>query len=78
MARDCYDDCIAYLDSQLGRLFAKLDSTGLLENTLVIVTSDHGELLGEHQSFGHGLSLYREVAEVPLLVLRRSEFQQGV
>jgi len=69
MARDCYDDCIAYLDLQLGRLFAQLDSKGLLENTVVIVTSDHGELLGEHQSFGHGQSLYREVAEVPLVIV---------
>ncbi len=77
MARDCYDDCILYLDGQLGRLLAQLDSTGLLDNTLVVVTSDHGELLGEHQSFGHGQSLYREVAEVPLLIVAPRRIPAG-
>ena len=43
MARDCYDDCIAFLDDQLGRLLDELDGQGLLDNTLVIITSDHGE-----------------------------------
>jgi arylsulfatase A-like enzyme len=69
LARDCYDDCIAYLDGQLRRLFTQLDSERLLENTVVVITSDHGELLGEHGSFGHGQNLYREVAHVPLLII---------
>ena len=47
LARDCYDDCIAYLDDQVGRLFSELDAKGMLENTLVVITSDHGELIGE-------------------------------
>jgi arylsulfatase A-like enzyme len=68
MAIDGYDDGIAYLDDQLGRLFAALDSRGLLENTLIVVTADHGELHGEHNNFGHGSHLYREVVDVPLLV----------
>ena len=46
MARDCYDDCIAALDAQLGRLLESLQSQGLLENTEVIITSDHGEAFG--------------------------------
>ncbi|MGC8644102.1 MAG: sulfatase-like hydrolase/transferase, partial [Isosphaeraceae bacterium] len=45
---DCYDSCIAYLDRQVGLLLDEMDRRGLLENTLVIVTSDHGEQLGEH------------------------------
>ena len=55
-----YDAGIAYLDSQLGALFARLKSAGLWENSLVIVTSDHGEALGEHNQLDHGgLSLLR-------------------
>ena len=41
---------------------------GLLEKTLVVVTSDHGEGLGEHRLFGHGYSLYRTEIRVPLLI----------
>jgi arylsulfatase A-like enzyme len=68
LVRDAYDDCIASLDEQLGRLFDELDRRGLLANTLVIVTSDHGEHLGEHRIYGHGQSLYRPEIHVPLLI----------
>jgi arylsulfatase A-like enzyme len=69
LARDCYDDCIACLDDQLGRLFAELAARRLLDNTVVVITADHGELLGEHGDFGHGQSLYRQVVNVPLLIV---------
>jgi arylsulfatase A-like enzyme len=65
---DGYDSSIAYLDDQIGRLFDELRRRGLLENTLVIVTSDHGEHLQERGFTGHGLSLYRRELHVPLLV----------
>src|SRR5262249_1039207 len=48
LARDGYDNCVAYLDEQLGALFDELQRRGILDRTLVIVTSDHGEGLGEH------------------------------
>jgi arylsulfatase A-like enzyme len=64
-----YDAGIAYLDAQLGALFAKLKSAGLWENSLIIVTSDHGEALGEHNQLDHGgLSLYEDQIHVPLLI----------
>ena len=66
--RDSYESCIAYLDRQVGRLFAELGRRGLLDDTLVIVTSDHGEHFNEHGFFGHGLSLYRRELHVPLLI----------
>ncbi len=69
LARGCYDRCIAYLDDQLGRLFNELETRGLLENTLVIITSDHGEEFGEHGELEHGLSLHQEAIRVPLLVI---------
>jgi arylsulfatase A-like enzyme len=46
-----------------------LGRRGVLDDTVVIVTSDHGEHLGEHQLFFHGCSLYRQVIEVPLIVV---------
>ena len=55
MARDCYDDCIAYLDEQLGRLLGELERRGLLAETDVIITSDHGEAFGDHGIMGHSL-----------------------
>ncbi len=67
LARDCYDSCLGYLDEQLGELFDELKRRGILDRTLVIVTSDHGEGLGEHNLFFHGETLYRTEIRVPLL-----------
>jgi arylsulfatase A-like enzyme len=69
MARDCYDDCIAALDDQLGRLLDALSSQGLLDNTLVIITSDHGESFSDHHVFGHGTALFLDQTSVPLVIL---------
>jgi arylsulfatase A-like enzyme len=69
LARDAYDRCIAYLDDQLGQLFAELRRRGELDESVVIVTSDHGEHLGEHQLYGHGCSVYRPELHVPLVVV---------
>jgi arylsulfatase A-like enzyme len=69
LAADCYDDGIAWIDRKLDELLAALDRRGVLNNTLVIVTSDHGEMLGEHGLFGHGQTLHRPVVHVPLIVL---------
>jgi arylsulfatase A-like enzyme len=68
MATDVYDDGIAYLDRRLGSLLDELGRRGVLENTLVIVTSDHGEHLGDHRLFFHGCSLYRQLVQVPLVI----------
>jgi arylsulfatase A-like enzyme len=69
LARDCYDDCIAFLDEQLGRLLDQLQRGGLLDNTVVIITSDHGEAFGDHGHFGHGPGVYLEEVGVPLVIL---------
>ncbi len=68
LIRDAYDDCIAYVDTQLGRFIDGLDREELLDNTLVIVTADHGEHLGEHELYGHASSLYDPEIHVPLLM----------
>jgi arylsulfatase A-like enzyme len=77
LARDAYDDCIAFLDSALGRLFDELERRGIFDNTLVVVTSDHGEEIGEHQLVGHGRSLYREELHVPLIVVKPGRVPSG-
>jgi arylsulfatase A-like enzyme len=69
LARDSYDNCVAYLDQRLGALFDELHRQGVLDRTLVIVTADHGEGLGEHDLFDHGESLYRSEIRVPLLIV---------
>ena len=69
LASDAYDDCIAYLDDQLGRLFAELGRRELLENTLVLITADHGESFGEHNLYCHASSLYDPEIHVPLIAL---------
>jgi arylsulfatase A-like enzyme len=69
LARDGYDDCVAFLDSQVGALLDELDGRGLLANTVVMITSDHGEEFGEHGLFYHGHSLYLDLVHVPLIVL---------
>ncbi|HEX3448976.1 MAG TPA: sulfatase, partial [Isosphaeraceae bacterium] len=69
MARDAYDSCLAYLDEQLGVLFDELQRHAVLDNTVVVITSDHGEGLGEHDLFDHGESLYSTELDVSLLIL---------
>jgi arylsulfatase A-like enzyme len=62
-----YDDCVTFLDAQLGVFFDELMRRGLLQHTLVVITSDHGEQFGEHDLAYHGNSLYRQVLHVPLI-----------
>jgi arylsulfatase len=63
-----YKEEIAYLDGQMGKLFREMDRRGDLDNTLVVVTADHGDEFGEHGRFNHHSTLYDELLHVPLLV----------
>jgi arylsulfatase A-like enzyme len=63
-----YDCMIAYLDDRLGALVEGLEQRGLLDQTIVIVTSDHGEEFWEHGRFGHGWNLYNTTLFVPLVI----------
>jgi arylsulfatase A-like enzyme len=65
---DRYDGSIAYADHALGVLFDELARRGVLDRTIVVVSSDHGEGFGEHGLSGHGKSLYRTELNVPLVV----------
>lgn len=63
-----YDGEIAYTDSELGRLLEALRAAGMLDNSILVFTADHGEEFLEHGGFGHGNTLYREVLHVPLMI----------
>ncbi|MHC4168725.1 MAG: sulfatase [Planctomycetota bacterium] len=66
--RNAYDGAIAYIDQNMERLFGELEKRDILDNTIVIVVSDHGEEFGEHGSFGHGTELYTQSIRVPLIL----------
>jgi arylsulfatase A-like enzyme len=67
--RDQYDNEVYYTDEQLGALFRKLDDLNLSENTLVILTADHGESMGGHDYyFEHGREIDEADIRIPLIV----------
>jgi arylsulfatase A-like enzyme len=66
--QNLYDDELRYLDAVVGRFWELLHSAALLDDTLVIITSDHGEHFGERGHYTHILSLYNELIWVPLIM----------
>ncbi len=72
-----YDGEIAYTDQQLGQLFERLQELGVWEDTLVVVTSDHGEEFFEHGAKGHQKTLYDESLLVPLIVHSPTQVPTG-
>ncbi len=62
-----HDGEISYHDEYFGKFLVKLRELGLDENTIIVVTSDHGEEFQEHGSWGHGHSVYQELLHVPLM-----------
>ena len=67
-AQEFYKGEIRYVDSVLGNLFDILRQSGTWENTVVLITSDHGEMLNEHGEYGHGFFLYNPALHVPLIL----------
>lgn len=70
VARLMYHGEVAYLDSQVGDLVRMLETHDRARDTVVIITSDHGEQFGEHGHFGHRFSVYNTLLHVPLMVVR--------
>ena len=62
-----YDGAIRFVDSQIGRLLENLENTNLINDTLIILCSDHGEGFGEHDIYFHHELLYDEILKVPLI-----------
>jgi arylsulfatase A-like enzyme len=66
--KDLYADSLSYVDAQIGRLFDQLRRSGLWENTLIVVTGDHGQAFYEHDFAAHGAAIFNEVMRVPLII----------
>ena len=66
--RDIYDEEISYTDMYIGNLIDSLYELGIDDNTIVIITADHGEQFMERGGFGHGKYLYNEYIHVPLII----------
>jgi arylsulfatase A-like enzyme/tetratricopeptide (TPR) repeat protein len=75
---DPYLGEVAYADSELGRLYSFLRSTGLDSQTLIVFAGDHGEGLGDHGEFDHGLLLYRTTSRAPLIISHPDAPASGV
>jgi arylsulfatase A-like enzyme len=71
-----YDGEIAFADEQLGRMLEGLERTGAAENTLIVLVSDHGEGLGEHEKT-HGLTLFDPLIRVPLIIVPPKGLAEG-
>lgn len=63
-----YDGEIAYLDYHIGRLLEKLKVLGIYDESIIIITADHGESFGEHNLMDHGRALYEELLKIPLII----------
>jgi arylsulfatase A-like enzyme len=72
-----YEACLSYVDHQIGELLSRLNADDRLDNTLVIITADHGEQLGENQVMGHSNSLYLPQIHVPLVISFPDHLPQG-
>ena len=68
---------VMYADAQVGRLLDALEAMGVRRNTLVVLTSDHGESLGEHGEPTHGIFLYGASMDVPLIVAPPTAAAEG-
>jgi arylsulfatase A-like enzyme len=75
--RSAYREGVRWADAGVERFVAALEGLGALENTLLVVTSDHGEAFGEHGILGHGRFLHDEILRVPLVMVGPEPFRGG-
>ncbi|HMC60325.1 MAG TPA: sulfatase, partial [Candidatus Solibacter sp.] len=73
-----YDGGIAYVDAQIGQIVAGLKRRNLYDNTMIVVTSDHGEAFGERHRVQHGNSPYQNLLHVALLIKYPGAARRGV
>lgn len=74
--KKAYREEVTEFDTAFKKLYEDLEENGTLENTIIIITSDHGEEFGEHGSVGiHGIGTYREVIWVPLVIFHPNKKQ---
>ena len=72
-----YQNAIAWLDSNIDKVLSTLRERGVLDNTVIVITSDHGELFGERKLFGHAHNLYLNTLRVPLVIRYPARVEGG-
>jgi arylsulfatase A-like enzyme len=75
---DAYDQAIHWTDRLVGSLLSTLDAIGVLDRTLIVIASDHGEAFREHGFEGHARNLYHEVVNVPFILLPPFLLEPGI
>jgi arylsulfatase A-like enzyme len=75
---DAYDQSLHWTDRIIGSLYAHLEEIGQLQNTMIVITSDHGEAFREHGTEGHARNLYSEVVEVPWIIALPFRLDPGI
>jgi arylsulfatase A-like enzyme len=75
--RTAYEGGLRWVDGLLQRTVERLGALGLLEDTLLVITSDHGEAFGEHGQLGHGRQMYDELLRIPLVMKGPAPFEGG-
>jgi len=75
---DAYDKSVDWTDRVIGAIVAALDAAGVLPRTLIAISSDHGEAFLEHGREGHAFDLYREVVDVPFVIIPPLILDRGV
>jgi arylsulfatase A-like enzyme len=73
-----YDGDILFVDGVFGSLLERLRAMGVLDDTVIVLISDHGEEFYDHRNWGHGQSVYEELTRVPLLIRYPSRFPAGL
>jgi len=76
--KKAYSREIEHLDQYLGELFAGLKERGLYENSLILLTSDHGEEFYDHKSWWHGRTLYEELCRIPYILKMPGQKEAGI
>ncbi len=71
-----YYACVSFVDYQVGKILNMLEETGQLENTLIVFTSDHGELLGDYHCYGKR-SMHQAPAHIPMVIYQKGVFEGG-
>lgn len=75
--RTAYTEGVRWVDTQVRSTVEQLEAWGLLENTVLVITSDHGEAFGEHGMLGHARQLYDELVHIPLVMHGPAPFDGG-
>jgi len=75
--RESYQKEVEFVDKNIGEILKLFDENGLLENTVIIFTADHGEGLGDHKLIGHIEQLYNSLIHIPLIISYQKQLPKG-